>query len=889
LDELAGCQGLRKRLAVSRGVFLGGFPIEAPVSFGGYIRRRRKALDKTQEELANCVGCSVATIQKIERDERRPSRQIAELLANCLDIPDQDRPNFLKVARAERSIEQLASPLAQIQAPPVTVYPIPGTNLPASFTPIIGREPELAELAQLLLQPGCQLLSLLGPGGIGKTRLAVEIAHRFYAQQPPLFPDGIYFVQLATIESADLIVPAIADALAITFSGPGDPVVQLLNSLRNKRLFLLLDNLEHLLEGGQLISEILLHSPGVKIMATSRERLNLHGEWIFEIQGLPVPPPDHYVAIESYSSVALFIQSARRSRPQFHLDENNQAYIARICRSLDGMPLGIEMAAAWIRVLSPREIAEEIDDNLDFLTAPARNLPERHRSLRAVFDHSWKLLTEEEKRSLRQMSVFRGDFDREAARQVAGIDLAVLSSLVDKSLLERAGDGRYRLHELIHQYAYSHLLQDPQEHVDSRERHTCYYLSWLQASEELIKDERQNEALFGFILDLDDIRWAWDWAVQEHYLHEQRQAAHPLMLCLELRNSFHEGEAFFRLAVDKARSYVAKPGTDEALKEILLGEMLSSLGWFTFRLGNVDEAFEYIREANTLLRKHNQAVSLAINLWHYANVCWFAGLFDEATQAVTEAMEIYRSLGHKWGIANMIIYLGVFALEQGDYEKAYQLLRDGLSQARICGDPRLISFAVIYLDRTPQAQARYDEMKSLHEEILDYAIQTRNRYGKGVVLERMALAEQAAGNIERARQLLSESILLFKEIEDLWSYTRVLTYMGRLAFSEGDQKQAMQVYDQALRSAVKAHLYPNALDALTGLAEVFFAAGKNELALEITAHILNHPAATRAARQTAEKLLGENEHGAASQVEGQPYGRFQAKTLEDIMQEISSL
>lgn len=863
--------------------------MDAPVSFGGYIRRRRKALDQTQEELANCVGCSIATIQKIERDERRPSRQIAGLLANCLEIPEQDQANFLKAARAERSVEILATPLVQMHAPSVVSQPGPGTNLPASFTPMIGREPELSELAQLLLQPSCQLLSILGPGGIGKTRLALEIAQRLNAQQPPVFPDGIFFVQLASIESTELILPTIADALAISFSGPGDPAVQLLNSLRHKRLLLLLDNVEHLLEGGQLISEILQHSPGVKVMVTSRERVNLHGEWIFEIQGLPVPPPDHYTAIESYSSVALFIQAARRSRPQFQLDEDNQAYIARICRSLDGMPLGIEMAAAWVRVLSLREIAEEIEVNLDFLTAPARNLPERHRSLRAVFDHSWKLLTDQEKRSLRQMSVFRGDFDRQAAERVAGTDLSALSALVDKSLLERAGDGRYRLHELIRQYAYSHLQGDSQEHDETRDRHTCYYLGWVHAAEELIKNEHQNEALFGFILDLDDIRWAWDWAVQRGYLDEQRLAAHPLMLIMELRNTFHEGEAFFRLAVDKARSYISNTETDHASHEVLLGEMLSPLGWFCFRLGYLDEAFEYIRQANSLLRKHSQTASLAINLWHYANVCWFAGLFDEAFHAVTEALEIYRELNHNWGIANMIIYMGVFALEQGEYDKADQLLREGLSQARTCGDPRLISFAVIYLDQTPQSRQRYNEMKPLLEEILEYAIQTGNRYGKGVVLERMALAEQASGDTGKARQLLEQSIQLFKEIEDLWSYTRVLSHLGRLAFSVGDPEQAWQVYEQALRTAVTAHMYPNALDALAGLADVLSFKGENRFALEITTQILAHPAATRAARQLAGQLRGEIERRTVNQPGGESHEPYQLNSLEDIVLEISSI
>jgi predicted ATPase/transcriptional regulator with XRE-family HTH domain len=861
--------------------------MEAPVSFGVYIRRRRKALDQTQEELAHCVGCSIATIQKIERDERRPSRQIAELLANCLDIPEKDRSTFLKVARAERSVDHLASPLTDIQAQPVGAPPVPGTNLPTSFTPMIGREPELTELAQLLFQPACQLLSLLGPGGIGKTRLALEIAYRLYVHKPSVFQDGVFFVQLASVETADLIVPAIADALAFTFSGPGDPAIQLLNSLRGKKLLLLLDNMEHLIEGGELISEILQRSPGIKILVTSRERLNLHGEWIFEIQGLPVPPPDHYIGLEAYSSVALFVQAARRARSHFKLDENNREHVAHICRSLDGMPLAIEMAAAWVRVLSTREIAQEIEANLDFLATPARNLPERHRSLRAVFDHSWKLLSEQEKRSLMQISVFSGDFHRDAAVPVAGTDLAQLSALVDKSLLERAGDGRYRLHELIRQYAYSHLEGDPQKLAEARNLHTCYYLGTVQAAEQLIKSERQNEALTGLSIDMDDIRWAWDWAVQQHFLDELRLTSHPLMLFLELRNTFHEGEAFFRQAVDEFRAHLASDRSDQASVEVLLGEMLSPLGWFCFRLGCVDEALELIREATGLLRTHNQPASLAINLWHYANVCWFAGHFDEAMQAIEEALAIQQNLGHSWGVANMTIYQGVIALELGDNDRAYDRLKQGLFLARACGDPRLISFAVIYLDRTSQARSRYSEMKPLFEEIMEYAIQTGNRYGKGVVLERMALAEQAAGDIDRARQLLGESIQLFEEIEDLWSYSRVLTYLGHMALAVGDKEQARSVYTQAFRTAVNTHLYPNALDALAGLAAVKAGQEEFESALDLTFQILQHPSATQAARQRAEQLKREIEADKVFQSRNLPHDLFRVKSLDEILQEFT--
>ena len=838
--------------------------MEAPASFGGYVRRRRKALDLTQEELANCVGCSTATIQKIERDERRPSRQIAELLAGCLEISQPDRLNFIKAARAERNIEHLSSPqLDQVTlvGSPAAPTPIPATNLPASFTALVGREPELSELAQLLLQPGCRLLSLLGSGGIGKTRLALEIASRLYAHRSPLFVDGIYYVQLAPIESLERIIPAIASALSFTFSGPGDPAAQLFNALRRRKMLLVLDNMEHLLQADGLVTGILQRSPGVKILVTSRERLNLHGECLFEIHGLPVPPPDYYENMEAYSAVALFLQAARRAWPKFTLDHSNRESVSRICRSLDGMPLGIEMAAAWVRVLSCREIAGEIERNLDFLIAPGRNLPERHRSLRAVFDHSWKLLAQQEQDFLRKISVFSADFSREAAEQVTGAGLALLSALVDKSLVERVGEGRYQLHELIRQYAASHLQADQPLETDTRKRHSLYYLGCLYAAGPLIKSERQNEALMRLSLDMENIRLAWDWAVRQGYHEELRQAGHPLMLYQELRNTFHEAQDLFKQAVEMARAKLAGDDAQVSSYELLLGDMLSPLGWFTFRLAQVDEALELIRQANRLLRQHQQTASLALNLWHYATVCWFAGQFTEATQFVLEGLEIEQELGNAWGVANLTVNLGTLAHERGDYDQACRLLVEGLALARACGDPRLISFAIIYLDRNPQIRGSYEKMKPLLVEVLDLAVQTGNRYGKGVVLERLALAEQAAGDIACARQLMQESIQLFTEIEDRWSLSRGLTLLANISRSSGDWLEAEQIFCEAFRSAMSAHLYPNALDALAGLAAVKAGRGEDHSGLEMAKVVLKHPAATQDARQQAAQVLAGIEPG----------------------------
>ena len=866
--------------------------MEAPLSFGDYLRRRRKALDLTQDELARRVGCSIATIQKIEHDERRPSRQIAELLAVCLEIPAQDQPKFVRAARAERSVEHLPGsyphPLLGATSSLVSVpAPHPASNLPASFTPLVGREPELSELTRRLLQPDCRLLSLLGPGGIGKTRLALEIANRLFAQDLPLFADGVFYIPLAHLESSERIIPAIARALNFNFSGPGEPALQLFKVLRRKKMLLVLDNLEHLLTADELVAEILESSPGLKILLTSRERLNLHGECLFEIHGLPVPPSSSTDAIESYSSVALFLQAARRSLPHFILDEGNRDYVSQICRSLDGMPLGIEMAASWVRVLSCREIEAEIKRDLDFLTAPGRNIPERHRSLRAVFDHSWKLLTPSEQDALKRMSVFSGDFSREAAEQVTETKLAQLSVLVDKSLVERSGEGRFRLHDLIRQYAASYLALASGIEADTRRKHAQHYLKRIYAAGPQIKSQLQNNAIVSLTADIENIRLAWEWAVQQGYMEELRQAGHPLMLYHELRNSFHDGLELFKQAVDKTGVLLASCQSGHSRFEHTLGNMLSSLGWFTFRLGQLDEAQVLIRQANQLLRKCQQPASLALNLWHSATVCWFAGQFDQATQYVLEGLAIEQEMGNAWAIANLTVNLGALAHEKGDYDQAYRLLTEGLALSRSCGDPRLISFAIIYLDRNPQIRGSYDEMKPLLVEVLDLAIQTGNRYGKGVALERLALAEQAAGDPLCARQLMQESIQLFTEIEDPWSLSRGLTLLGNLSCSSGDWQEAEQVFSEAFSTSMGAHLYPNALDSLAGLAAARAGQGDLHSAFEMCRVVLEHPAATQDARLQAEQVQGEVELSAGSSA-GSLDLQLPSKSLEQILAEINS-
>lgn len=422
-----------------------------PAFFGEWLKHRRQELDLTQIELAQSAGCSAAGLRKIETGERRPSKELAALLAAALGIAPDKRATFVRVARGELNLERLG-PVSTERA---ASRPL-SAALPVWPTPFLGRTGELNALGELLLDPNCRLLTIIGPGGIGKTRLAAEVA----GQVIDRFADGACFVPLAQQSSPTFLIPAMADALGISLQGQTDAQTQLLNHLRTRQLLLIVDNMEHLLAGVPLLAAIIAHSPGVRLLVTSRERLNLMGEWIYELEGLPVPAGDETSQPESYVSVALFIQNARRASANFTLHEGDLACIAGICRLLEGTPLGIELAAAWVAALSPCEIADQIEKSFDFLTTTLRDVPDRQRSLRAAFEYSWNLLPLDERCALSRLAVFRGGFDHAAAEQVSGASLTILLALISKSLIRRRESSRFDMHEVVRQFALASLFED---------------------------------------------------------------------------------------------------------------------------------------------------------------------------------------------------------------------------------------------------------------------------------------------------------------------------------------------------------------------------------------------------------------------------------------------
>ena len=467
-------------------------------------------------------------------------------------------------------------------------------RLPAQPTPFIGRERELNEIAQHLNDPTCRLLTLVGLGGIGKSRLALQAA----LEHSDEFADGAYFVPLAPISSAALIIPTIAESLKFSFFGQLDPKTQLLNFLREKHALLVLDNFEHVIDGAGLLIEILANALRLKIIVTSRERLNLRAEQPFEVNGLDYPDMAGATVphIDGFSAVQLFEQAARRVNWSFALTLEQESCAVRICQLVEGMPLAVELAAAWTRVIACDEIVHEIARSFDVLSTALGGLPDRHRSLRVLFDYSWKLLNEEERNVFSRLSVFRGGFPREAAEQVAGATLRLLAALVDASFLRRTPAGRYEIHELLRQYGEEKLSESE---ASTRDRHCAYYAGFVHQREVQLQGSDQRSALDEIDAEIDNVRAGWHWAVQHDRVAELDRFMPGLTAFYEMRGFFQEATQIF----DEAAQAIAQatnliPRTSHNL----IGRLLARQAKFTALLGEFNPARQLLERSLALLR-----------------------------------------------------------------------------------------------------------------------------------------------------------------------------------------------------------------------------------------------------------------------------------------------
>jgi predicted ATPase/DNA-binding SARP family transcriptional activator len=471
------------------------------------------------------------------------------------------------------------------------VSPLPSHNLPAQLTPFVGRESELAEIADLLARPACRLLTLVGPGGIGKTRLALAAAEA----QLQAFQNNITFVSLVGVmpirenEATDLLIANIANALHYTFSAQQPPYDLLLNYLADKKMLLLLDNFELLGTAAKLLIDILQHAPDIKLLVTSRERLGIEAEWLFDVTGLPYPPTLARNAQADYSAVRLFIQSAQRIKPDF-APEIEERDVNRICQLVEGSPLGLELAANWVRLLSCNEIVARLERNLDMLAATTPGIADRHRSMRVVLDYSWNLLSDEEQQVFRRLSVFQEGFELKAAEEVAGASLPALAGLVDKSWLGREDSRRYRVHELVRQYGAEQLATHPTEQAAAQQKHGCYYAEFLEARRGPLEEHADQSSLAEIDKEVENIRAAWEWLLA----HGRVEA---IAAYLEALWRYYQHKGWFQEAVFALNQACAL----EQASTLQKVRWQRWLGNAHFQMGHLQESRQHLEQVQSLL------------------------------------------------------------------------------------------------------------------------------------------------------------------------------------------------------------------------------------------------------------------------------------------------
>jgi predicted ATPase/transcriptional regulator with XRE-family HTH domain len=828
-----------------------------PVTFGEWLRQSRDELRLTREEFAQRVGCSVSMLRKIEDSERRPSSQIAELIANCLDVPAADRPTFVKVARGELGIDRLFSIAQRMSSP--SAYPSlapPRINLPVLPTPLIGRQRDVEELSELLRDPQCHLLTLVGPGGIGKTRLAIETA----SQMQDFFTDGVYFVPLAAVNSSRFIVPVIAEAIGFAFQRENfsDPKLQLISYLHEKHALLLLDNLEHLLNepGVELLSELLERAQQVALLVTSRQSLGLYGEWVFEVQGLPVPESGVPEFTTQGTSVELFLQRTRRAYVSFNPTTQDYPAIVRICQLVDGMPLGIELAAAWVRTLSCGEIAQEIERSLDFLNTSIRDLPARHRSMRAIFEHSWKLLSEEEQGVLLRLSAFQGGFPRQAAEVVAGASLSVLSGLVTKSLIRRSGADRYDLHELIRQYAFERLADHPEEMSQTQARHGLYYLTTFGKEDGILRSSAQREAIARLTVEMDNFRIAWDWALTDREFSLIEQTLRAFATYFDNRGWFQDGLDLLGRAADVLETASEKMPHDR--KELVaLGHLLGCQGLLAFRLAQNELAQAVLERSIEILRPLDEPRVLVESLTFLGIVMAMKGNYTSALELFDEGLEIARRIGDEWFATLCLTEQINMTLMTGKSENAYERLQSAVADWRLIGDPRFTAFGLNFLSLSAFRLGRFDEARAALEESITLNNSVGDRWGLGSAYRGLGLVAQAQGDHTQALDAFHKSLDILTELGARWDVARVLAEMGRSAFALGMDSEAERIWLESLRISLETKGNLVGLEAIVGIASLQAKRGNIEDAFEALLIVLNHPASIQETKNRAAQLRAQ--------------------------------
>jgi predicted ATPase/DNA-binding CsgD family transcriptional regulator len=582
--------------------------------------------------------------------------------------------------------------------------PKPEHALPAEPTSFIGRVKELTEIRRLLGET--RLLTLTGAGGIGKTRLALHVAGDLRDE----FEHGVFFVSLAPISSDKHIVQAIAEAIGFPLSTEAAPIDQLSSHLRRRQLLLVLDNFEHLPTGVDIVAEILQRAPNVKVLATSRENLKLQGETVLNITGMGFPVQEASADVQEHDAIHLFLHSSRRVQPEFNPDADDLKQLTHICQLVEGMPLAIELAAGWMNVLSPRELAVEIQRGLDILTSEMRDLPQRHHSMRAVFDHSWSLLDQAEREALMRLSVFRGGLTREAGQAVTGTSLQTLAGLVNKSFLRHDPvSGCFEMHELLRQYAQEQLEKTPEDSVSAREAHAAYFANFMDQSWERLRDHRQKVALTEIHADLENIRTAWRYRVDQADAAQMKMFVNTLWLVYWFRGWNHGGQELFREAVN-ALSIGYGDEETESVKALALAHQ----GFFKTWLGFADQGYDLAKKSVDILERLDRPFELALSLGSLNLAADFLTRYDEGEKAARRMLDIATEQDDKWLLAFSLYKMSVANPSKRDYTEMRRVAQTSMKLYEELGEMMASMLTLVTLGHAAFALGEHGQARKIY-------------------------------------------------------------------------------------------------------------------------------------------------------------------------------
>lgn len=711
------------------------------------------------------------------------------------------------------------------------------TKLPTHMNDFIGREKELADLSNHIQQPDNRLITILAPGGMGKTRLALALADRISSSirsttiEPSngiSFPDGVWFVPLSPADTSESIISTLSERVGYRFQQDGRELKQqLLTYLRDKNMLVILDNVEHLLDRVNLITEILENAPNIKMIATSRERLRLSVETVYNIGGMSQQDFETMDEFLESDAVKLFVQSARRTKLDFVIRNENISYLSRIFTLVGGMPLGITLAAGWVDTLSIKEIADEIHRNIDFLSANVHDLPERQYSIRAIFQRSWQQLTEAEQEVTMKLSIFHAGCKREAAEIVAKANLPLLQSLINKSILWYDNNERYQMHSLLRQFA-EEQLEITLIATETKDSHSVYYANLLFQLKPMLRSKDQQIALNTIEEDVQNIRVGWYHAIKHENLHLVEKYLKSLYYFFSMRSRVSEGIELFTSAIAKLTRIKSTKST-----RVLLGKVLARQGSLAHRVGNYEQAKQLLETSLVVFREIDAKDEVAFVLNNLADVTRASGQYEIAKKFCEESLAIFQSLGDEWSIAGTLNNLGVTVYHLGELTEAEQHYERSLGISKRLQDLQGVATSLVNLGAVEHDLGKYEEANQFYQESLDISEQLNDRYGVAAALINLGRTSYMLGTYTEGKVYCEESLEICRKLGDLWGVAASLINLADLISRLGHTEAARSMFRDAMATAQRIQASPLIIETIVGMADLLSSEEKYEYAFKL--------------------------------------------------------